>query len=324
MPMRSIAVALTLALATPGAAQSTAIAVTAASVPLDGRDPERVQNGALRYLGGFELTSPDRRFGGISGFELTADASRLVGVSDRGYWIVIDLLHDPAGRLLGVETATVHPLLSGDGDPLSGRLGDAEDVARLPGGGWLVSFEHEHRVAIFAQPGAREQPGPKPGGLETSPPNGGIEAMAALPDGTIVALGEKPTRASGTFRGWVLAAAGETSRTLTYATVDGFQPTGLSPLANGDLIALERRFSLLTGVAARLVRIPASALSGADGPIRTTELARFGGTIVCDNFEAVAVRDLPGGGAAIYIGSDDNYSSNQRTLLLQLQKPQGP
>ena len=47
------------------------------------------------------------------------------------------------------------------------------------------------------------------------------------------------------------------------------------------------------------------------------ELARFGGSLTVDNFEGLAVRGDDLGRLLVYMISDDNFSSFQRTLLMQ-------
>lgn len=39
--------------------------------------------------------------------------------------------------------------------------------------------------------------------------------------------------------------------------------------------------------------------------------------LVIDNFEGLAVRELPRGGLLLYLISDDNFNFFQQTLLLQ-------
>jgi hypothetical protein len=316
--MRAVLAILLLAQA------ASALPARTTAVPLSAADSARTTVGKLVYRAGLEIQVDDPRFGGISGFELTADGKTLVSVSDRGYWITLALKHDASGVLVDVPEVEIHSILGAAGQTLSKQWGDAEEVTILADGRLLVSFEHQHRLGTFPGlsqlPSAREHAWRTPTGMQSAPPNGGIEAMTALPDGRLLAIGEKPKDASGVFGGWLLGAK-QGESTFGYATVDGFQPTGVAVSESGEILVLERRFSMLTGIAARIVRVPLAAFEG-DKTVRSVELARFGSGVICDNFEALTARRDSSGGTAIYIGSDDNYNGpEQRTLLLQLLYP---
>ena len=82
------------------------------------------------------------------------------------------------------------------------------------------------------------------------------------------------------------------------------------------MILLERRFTLLGGLSARLRRIPLAAIQpGAllDG----IEIAELRPPLTLDNFEGVAVHQLSDGTTRITLLSDDNFSPLQRSLIVQ-------
>jgi hypothetical protein len=109
---------------------------------------------------------------------------------------------------------------------------------------------------------------------------------------------------------------------LGYPKTGIFTPTGAASLpgkqAGGDLLVLERRFTLLGGPAARLVRVegesirPGAALTG-------RELALLRPPLTVDNMEGLAARRGPGGETLVYLISDDNFHLLQRTLLLMFE-----
>lgn len=299
------------------------IAITAAPVPLQESAPSAVSVGTLTYLAGYHLASTDERFGGISGMDFAPKSGLLVAVSDRGFFIVMTLDHDKTGRLAGIQSAEISPILDPLGQPLGYKPGDAEEVAITPAGDVLVSFEHVHRVSRYGPAAglsrAKEIAYINVPALANAPPNGGIEAFTVRADGTLIAFREKPNSSAGSFPAWLLTP--RSSQDFIYVTDDSFQPTGAAILPGGDVLVLERRFSALTGVAARLV-VAKQADIGSGKTVRTQVLAMFGGPVTCDNFEAVAVRPLPDGRTAAYVASDDNYRKvGQRTLLLQLALP---
>ena len=87
-------------------------------------------------------------------------------------------------------------------------------------------------------------------------------------------------------------------------------------LPSGDLLVLERKFSLLSGVGIRIRCIAlASVAPGAvvDGPAIFN--ADLGNEI--DNMEGIDAHLTPEGDTVLTMVSDDNFSMVQRTLLLQ-------
>ncbi len=109
--------------------------------------PERLDVGVLEYRGGLVLTSPDDRFGGLSGMEIEGD--RLLAISDSAYWLTTNLEFDDAGLLTGLSNAFYAPMLDANGQPLVDRAADAEGLAALGNGAYAVSFEREHRMARY-------------------------------------------------------------------------------------------------------------------------------------------------------------------------------
>ncbi len=105
---------------------------------------------------------------------------------------------------------------------------------------------------------------------------------------------------------------------LSYAKEGAFTPTGAARLPDGDVIVLERRFTLLGGLAARLLRLEAAALRPG-AALGGRELARLGPPLSVDNMEGIATRRGPGGETLIYLISDDNFHPLQRTLLLMFE-----
>ena len=87
-------------------------------------------------------------------------------------------------------------------------------------------------------------------------------------------------------------------------------------LGSGDLLLLERKFSLLSGVAVRVRRIALQTIApGAlvDGPsIFEVDLGQE-----IDNMEGIDAHVTEEGETVLSMVSDDNFSSIQRTLLLQ-------
>lgn len=291
------------------------LAVQAVQRRLDPERPALERVGALRAHGLLELSSPDPRFGGLSGLLVSADGSRLQAVTDEGHWIALRLHHDDGGRLVGVGEGRIAALTDRRGQPLAGKdLQDAESLA-VDGDGLLVAFERAHRLWRYGRAdGALAPPAeplPQPPGLDGQPGNEGIEALERLADGSLLAIGSKTSRPDH-YPAWLRRGGGWQS--LWYFRAAPYEPTGAALLPDGDLVVLERRFSLLGGLAVRLARVPGAQI--APGATLTgRELAVLKPPLTLDNFEGIAARRGANGETLLYLLSDDNFSLLQRTLL---------
>ncbi|MFQ5684248.1 MAG: esterase-like activity of phytase family protein [Candidatus Binatia bacterium] len=292
--------------------------VNAIPIKPDPETPSGKRLGRLTFLSGFELQSADPRFGGLSGLALSAHGTVLYAVSDRGYWLSAHLHHDDAGHLTALDHWTIGPLLTSEGAVVHGRLRDAEALARDRDGSFIVSFENVHRLWRYPPlPTAFNSPAqhlPAPADLERAPSNGGLEAVTVLPDGRLLALTEQYKNPDGSLRGWLIEK--QQFATIAYLASDDFQPTDLESLPSGNVLLLERRYSFVNGAQIRIQWLPRESLrTGAR--LKGKEIARLEPPLPVDNFEGMAVQEDPVAGTLVYLVSDDNYSSFQRTLLLQ-------
>jgi len=143
--------------------------------------------------------------------------------------------------------------------------------------------------------------------------NGSLEGLTQLDDHRLLAIAEAPGT-DGMMDGWIMDIEDGTSEALSLQRVAPFNLTDLATLPNGDVVTLERRYSPLGGVGARLRLIEAdSIIPGAvlDGE----ELANFGGSHTVDNMEGLAIREIDGR-VELFIISDNNQNPLQRNLLL--------
>ena len=303
---RALLAACLAASAPPALAQNAAQPFALSDIP-----------GPLRPLGGLVIDAKALGGGGFSGAHLAPDLT-LTLISDRGHWAEARLL------LEGLTPIGLAPLRHGAlrdeaGRPLPrGVAADAEALARLPDGTWLVAFERRHRIRAYRQwdgPGAYVAPPP---GLDNAPANGGLESLAVLPDGRLFAIAEtfSPPDRPELRHAW-LGAPGRWVP-LYWQPAPGFHPTDAAILPDGSALVLERRFSLLGGFAARLVRIAPDALRLArEGVVLTGEtiLTLDDAPLPSENWEAVAVTRY-GDQTLVALISDDNESILQRSLLL--------
>jgi len=284
------------------------------TIALAPTEPNVNKVGALTYRGGLELSSKDARFGGLSGLAVSTDGDRLVTVTDAGHWFEARLVYDTDGTLTGLADPAMSTLNDESGRPLTSKSeSDAESLAPAPGGGFLVSFERQHRAHFYAAPGANaEPPDFALGDLTGVKRNGGLEAMEYLSDGRLLLLTEDHFVADGHLAGWLVD--GGTVVSLTYPGNGFFKPTGLTRLADGRLLVLERGYTLIGGPKARIMMIPPPSGPGAITDL--TEIARLQPPIQVDNYEGIAARTGSNGETLLYIVSDDNFNGMQRTLLL--------
>ncbi len=317
--MRLLALALLLGACSPLAAQAPIAeqwrAVAMEAVPVEfGAE----QVGALRFRGGLELLSSDAALGGLSGMEVLEDG-RLVAVSDNGAWFEAQIILDDAGALVGLSGMRTALMRDENGAAFGSKEeGDSEALAQLQDGRFAVAFEQRQAILLYDMnrdgPFGAAAQGPPLAGVRGLPANVGLEAMATLANGDLLVgaegggAGDTPLWRSSPHEG------GGVRSHVRYRAAPGFSLTSLDRLPSGDVIALERFYAPVIGPRARIARFPEAALAG--GVIAPEEVARIAPPLVLDNFEAIAAIAMPDGATRLYILSDDNFSSRQRTLFL--------
>ncbi len=270
----------------------------------------------LELLGALELDNGAIGFGGFSGLHLDDDL-RLTAVSDLARWMTARLvLRD--GKPAGLADLRTGRLRDGSGQPLArGYGGDAEGLARLPDGSWLVSFERWHRLRAFRGfqgPGSYVE---APPGLDRAPLNGGVEALAVLADGTWLLVTETmPGGPDPRLRRAWLGGPGAW-KAVAYHAAENFDPADAAALPGGGAVVLERRFSLFGGFGGRVVRLTAAQLRRAEpgAVLEGEEILRLSPPLPTENYEAIASA-RHGGRTLLAVLADDNENMLQRSLLL--------
>src|SRR5262245_7451364 len=286
------------------------------------REPSRRRFGQLEFRGGVELTSPYKEFGGLSAIRVGPDGARFLALTDQGRWLRGRIVYDGT-RPVGMAGAEMAPILGGDGRPLAARRWyDTEAIAQ-DGGTVYVGIERVHQIVRldYGRHGllARAQPIAVPHDMKQLPSNGSIEALEFVPKnfplaGTLIAISERGYDVDGNIKGWLIG--GPSPGPFAVKRREGFEISDCALLPNGELLLLERRYSMFTGVAMRMRRIPLTSIHpGAlvDGPI--VIYADMGFEI--DNMEGLSVHRAASGDLVLTLVSDDNFSPIQRTLLLQ-------
>jgi hypothetical protein len=302
---------------------ATSIKVNARPLPgFDLRDRSRLRFGALEYRSGLVLTSSFRGFGGLSGLRLDTKGERFIAISDQGGWFTGRIVY--AGReMVGLADVEAAPLLAPDGRPI-GRRGwyDSESIA-LDGDRVYIGLERVNQVLRYdfskGFTRARSEIVPLPPAAGRLPNNKGLEALVFVPKGlplagTLIAISERGLDADGNLIAFLVG--GPSPGQFSVRRTDDFDVSDAVLLPSGDLLVLERKFSLFSGVGIRIRRIALAAIApGAlvDGPaIFTADLGQE-----IDNMEGIDAHVTPEGDTVLTMVSDDNFSLIQRTLLLQ-------
>jgi hypothetical protein len=301
----------------------TGISILASPIEVfDNRDPTQIRFGQLEFRGGLVLASKYGAFGGISAIHLGAQGTRLLGVTDNGSWLRGRIVYR-AGRPAGIADAEMAPLLGHDDKSLAAHgWYDSESLTESDGQ-FYVGIERVQEIVRFdvGRDGlaARGEPIAVPADFKTLTRTKSLKCLAAAPKGSaqagaLIAVTERSLDAAGNLRSYVIK--GDHVTRFTVKRSGEFDVTDCAILPPADLLLLERRYSLATGLGMRIRRIPLGAIkSGAvvDGyPLIEADLA-----YQIDNMEGMAVHRNARGETVITLVSDDNFSPIQRNLLLQ-------
>jgi hypothetical protein len=299
------------------------VEVNARPIPsFDTRDRGHVHFGALDYRSGLILTSRFRGFGGLSGWRLDAKGEQFISMSDKGTWFTGRIVYK--GReMTGLADVEAAPMLGTDGRPITARGWYDTEAIALDGTLVYIGLERVNQILKFdfAKGGTRSRGEviAVPPALHKLPYNKGLEALVMVPKGlplagTLIAISERGLDADGNIIGFLIG--GPQPGDFAVRRSNNFDVSDAVVLRGGDLLILERKFSLLTGVGIRIRRIALkSIVRGAtvDGP--SIFEADLGHEV--DNMEAIDAHVTPEGETVLTMISDDNFSMIQRTLLLQ-------
>jgi hypothetical protein len=292
----------------PGPGERGLARLTFEVVALDPDAPDQGRFGPLRYLQGWVVTSDDRRFGAISA--LAVDGEALLGLSDQG--VIFRFAPPPAA---GVE---IVPVVAGPGSFGSKADRDSESMA-VSGGSVWIAYENSNEIWRYDAGTMTAAAHAAPPAMERWTANRGAEALARLPDGRFLAMREDVDDEGVSD---ALLFLGDPAQPGTHAVAlkidppEGERITDAAALPDGRMLLLSRRFGFWSGWTGHLLIAELPRNQERRMPVRT--LAAFEGSITRDNFEAIAVAQ-ESGRTIIWIASDDNLLSLQRTLLLKFE-----
>jgi hypothetical protein len=281
--------------------------------------PSAQRFGQLEFRGGLVLSSPNKLFGGYSALRMEPDGEHFLALSDRAMWFRGRILYKD-GKPAGIDDAELAPVLDADGKPAP--QWDTESIAEDKGT-LYVGLERIHSIVRFnyGKDGllARGQFIPVPPEMKTLPFNQSLEALVFVPKkfrlrGTVIAFSERGLTEAGNLKAFLVG--GPTPGLFSVKRTDDYDISDASMLPNGDILILERKYSLLSGVSMRIRCIRLTDIkpgSLVDGPTIIEADKRH----ELDNMEALSVNRLRSGQIVLTLMSDDNQSPAQRTLLLQ-------
>jgi hypothetical protein len=308
--------------ATPVDARTSPLEIRAQKEPFKLDDPAARQVGRLIWRGGLSLSANSANFGGWSDLYVTPDGRHLASISDVGSWFTATINYDKDGNLTGLSDGLIGPLHQPNGKPLVAKdWSDAEGMARLPGGSWMVSFERHHRLWHYPTLDGVPVAIDVPEDFARQPFNGGVETLTALPDGRLIAISEEYTVRPGFNVGWIGVPATEGQYAWShfqYATIPEFRPTAIVQLPDGTFALLERAFDMVRGVRVRVMHFGASQLRPG-GTVRAEELAFLASSYAVDNLEGISAAKGPRGETLLWLISDNNFNPLQRNLLLMFE-----
>lgn len=285
--------------------------------------PELKRFGKLEFLGGIEIFSDDDNFGGYSGFRFHNNRTNFIAVSDIGFWLTGTLRREN-GLPIGIEDAVLAPIRDTNGHVVLGKGSSDAEALAIVGNQIYVVFERDHRVGIFNLDQSNFTMG-KSRVLNIDfaklnlRGNKGLEAIASAPldsplHGQLVLVTERSLNKKRDIRAFIFGNG--RLQEFSIARTSQFDITDGKFLPNGDLILLERRFTVATGAAMRLRQFKSAAIKA--GARLTGEILMFADTAhQIDNMEGLDITQNEKGETILTLISDDNHSILQRTLLLE-------
>ncbi|MCA0047234.1 esterase-like activity of phytase family protein [Mesorhizobium sp. B283B1A] len=281
------------------------------------------QFGPLEFVGGLEMTSPTRDFGALSAFRFVKAGGDFIGVADTGFWFFGTVVRDADKRPSGIQNFRMQQMVDENGQPIDEKwMVDAEGLD-VKDGIATVGFERNHRIAQFKiDPSDMKAPFKQ---LDFLIPawelrqNRGFETVThananGQHEGGLVVVSEKSLDKSGNIYAAIIE--GPHKGVFTVKRNGDFDITDGAFLPDGDLLLLERSFSMAGGLKMRLRRIYGESVEKgaiADGPVLLE--ADMGYQI--DNMEGLDVWTRDDGALMVSLISDDNHSILQRNLYLE-------
>lgn len=270
--------------------------------------------GTMRFERGWHLVSPNSYFGGFSGLaRVRPDQFQLIG--DNGY--ATRLTMDARGRVTAVH---IRPLPTPDGHPATKAMADTEalfiDPARRQAWIALEGINQIWRLDadLTAIESRRRLPQPR------WPANRGAEAMARLTDGRTMVFSEDadddPRGTEALLYTGDPAAPGPPPIRFFYDSRGKGLVSDAAALPDGRILLVHRRLGF-DPVFTTVIGIVDPADIAKDAVVRSPTIGRVPRPLA-ENYEGAAVT-VENGRTWLWLVSDDNFNTWQRSLLLQFE-----
>ncbi len=271
------------------------------------------RSGPFTLVAAWEMSGDRVHFGGFSAL-VVLDKTRFLAGTDGGRKLVFE--RPDRSDLPGI-------LSPFDADQTAYKWGrDLESLAIDPASGTVwAGYEFRESIVRFDED-LKPEGEVRPEAMREWGGNSGAEALVRLADGRFLVIEERATAWGGLLHNGVLFARDPLETTepesVAIRIPSGYRPVDAAPLAGGRALVLLRR------VKWALPPIFESAIAEIDiddrdeeGALEAKMLAEFGDAIPQDNYEGMALtRDEDA--TYVWLISDDNFMSFQRTLLLKL------
>lgn len=280
--------------------------------------------GPFRLAGAWQLSSRDALFGGYSAL-VARPGGRLLALSDRGGRL--ELREPPAGPA-PYRLARISP------DPVDwSGINDAEAATTGPSGEVWVSWEDRKALSRMSPDFTREDR-VMPAEMRNWDSQFGAESLARLGDGRFLIVSEAfiprsyerlhetlvypsdPTLGAARVNNGPATVPARRGRLKVSG---GYRPTDIAVLPDGRVLVLLRQ--LIWPLPLRFscrIAIADPAELDRTGRWVARDLAWLDPPLPSDNYEGLAVRPRADGRIDVWVISDDNRASTQRTLLLKL------
>jgi hypothetical protein len=259
----------------------------------------------LTIEGLWVLDSPDPFFGGYSAL-MVRPAGRALAFSDLGEYLAFTLPgRGPPAPAVGAIRA--HPAQGKARQDIEAVTSD-----RTTGRFW-IGYEQIHAIRRF---NPREPLGEVafPSPMQWWDGNSGAEALVRLADGRFLALGER-NGVGLLFPGDPVEGAEPLQFRVDWPA--GHHPVDGVELPDGRVLVLTRRVATAWPAFESLLLVADPREISADKPWQPRLFARLDGPLPRENYEAVAL-EPDGAGVTLWLMSDDNFGTFQRTLLAKL------
>lgn len=282
-------------------------------IALAADDQARRDVGRLYFLGGWTLSSPDDRLGGLSALRIEGD--RATALSDAGVVVTFPLPGTSPAPQVHFE-----PVVQGPGVHAERRTRDTEGLW-LEGSRLWITFERQNAIWRYDRASFAAQTNAQPASMRRWRRNSGPEAIVRLADGRFLVIEEGRDNGSATSEAVLFAGdpavPGTPSETLTYRRPPGYRATDAALLPDGRILILNRGLVALR-LSAKLVIADPRGL-GPGGTLAGEEIATLAAPLVIENMEGLAVT-RENDRTIVWLVSDDDFMRLfRRTLLLKFE-----